>query len=513
MKLGSKVICSALGAVAVAVCVGLLIQRKVVREQSIDLMRETMRVAIRQAENTRSAIAALNRQNAFNREALLAEYKKSGDLRSSTIYQTVPVVAAWNAIAETARFKNFEFRIPKKQARNPVNLPTPEETAILDFLGAGTTNEYFVVDTKNNSIVFAAPIVLTADCLSCHGDPKNSPTGDGKDILGFPMENWKTGEVHGAFVLRSKLDQVDRVVAAAMRQTVSWILPLALLIALGFYAFTRRQINRPLREAISSLTASSDQTGCAARELATSSQTLAAGASEQAASLEESSASLEQMASLTRRNSDHAREANEVARQTRAAAEAGATDMRAMEQAMHEIQASSDNIAKIVNTINEIAFQTNLLALNAAVEAARAGEAGTGFAVVADEVRSLAQRSAIAARETAAKISDSSAKSEHGVRLSGKVMAALHEIVNKAQQVDAAVQQIASASQEQTEGINQISIAINQMDKVTQTNASSAEESASAAEELTAQAGQLRDSVKALRDMIGTETTAVSGRL
>jgi methyl-accepting chemotaxis protein len=121
-----------------------------------------------------------------------------------------------------------------------------------------------------------------------------------------------------------------------------------------------------------------------------------------------------------------------LAKQARQAAERGADDMQAMSQAMQGIKTSSDDIAKIIKTIDEIAFQTNILALNAAVEAARAGEAGMGFAVVADEVRSLAQRSAQAAKETAAKIEGAIAKTTQGVEINVKVAQALHDIVTKA---------------------------------------------------------------------------------
>ncbi len=251
-----------------------------------------------------------------------------------------------------------------------------------------------------------------------------------------------------------------------------------------------------------SLTETSTQLASSADQVSAASQSLAEGASEQAASLEETSASLEEMSSMTRRNADHAQRAKELASHTRHAADTGAADMTAMKQAMDAIAASSDSIAAIIKTIDEIAFQTNILALNAAVEAARAGEAGMGFAVVADEVRNLAQRSAQAARETGQKIADAIRRSQQGVQLSGKVAESLTEIVTKARQVDELVAEIATASHEQSTGIGQVNGAVTQMDKVTQSNAANAEESAAAAEELHAQASALKGAIEQLHALV-----------
>ncbi len=231
----------------------------------------------------------------------------------------------------------------------------------------------------------------------------------------------------------------------------------ALLIGVVLAFFITRGTRRVLSRVGSQLSQGSGQLTAAASEISCSSQSLAEGASEQAATLEETSASLEEISSMTRRNAENAGRAKDLANQTRVAAETGAADMGAMSSAMDAIKASSDNIAKIIKTIDEIAFQTNILALNAAVEAARAREAGAGFAVVADEVRSLAQRSAQAARETADKIEDSINKSANGVQISAKVAASLREIVGKARQVDSIIAEIAQASSEQNGGIGQSS--------------------------------------------------------
>jgi methyl-accepting chemotaxis protein len=201
MTLTTKIISATIGSIAVCVAVGLLVQRKVIRDQGVELTRGTMRAAVLEAENVRESISALNKRNAFNLAQMAEDYRKGGDLRNSTLYHTIPVVAAWEAIAKVAEKEGYEFRIPKHQARNPKNNPLPEEEPILTLLNKGDVEEYFRVDTAKNEIVFARPITLTADCLHCHGDPKTSASGDGKDIVGFPMEGWKVGEVHGAFLL------------------------------------------------------------------------------------------------------------------------------------------------------------------------------------------------------------------------------------------------------------------------------------------------------------------------
>jgi methyl-accepting chemotaxis protein len=281
---------------------------------------------------------------------------------------------------------------------------------------------------------------------------------------------------------------------------------LALAGALGYV--TIHTTNRALTTASRTLDEGASQVTAAASQVSASSQSLAEGASEQAASLEETSSSLEEMASMSKRNSESVQQAKVLSSETRVAADTGTADMQEMKNAMDAIKASSDDIAKIIKTIDEIAFQTNILALNAAVEAARAGEAGAGFAVVADEVRNLAQRSAQSAKETATKIEEAITKSEYGVKISEKVAQSLHAIAEKTRKVDSIVAEIATASNEQNQGVHQVNLAIGQMDKVTQSNASSAEETASAAEELNAQALSLKDAVVELSKLVGHTATS-----
>jgi methyl-accepting chemotaxis protein len=179
--------------------------------------------------------------------------------------------------------------------------------------------------------------------------------------------------------------------------------------------------------------------------------------------------------------------------------------------AMQDISAASDETAKIIRTIDEIAFQTNLLALNAAVEAARAGEAGAGFAVVAAEVRNLAMRAAEAAKNTANLIETTTIKVRDGSLLVSKTADNFTKVASSSNRVKELVEEIAAASHEQAQGVDQINKAVTEMDKVVQQNAANAEESASASEELPAQAEQMKSIVAGLVTVVsGTETASSS---
>ena len=269
-----------------------------------------------------------------------------------------------------------------------------------------------------------------------------------------------------------------------------------------------KSIPRSFMLLIDRLAIGAAQIESASGHIASSSESLASSTTEQAASLEETSASLEEIASMTKNNAENSREAKDLTGAMREVADTGASDMDKMAHAMAAIKESSNNIAKIIKTIDEIAFQTNILALNAAVEAARAGEAGMGFAVVAEEVRNLALRSASAARETAEKIEDSIQKSSAGVQINAKVSQSLADIVSKARQADELVAQISIASNEQSQGIDQINSSVSQMDAMTQNNAAGAEESANVSADLRTQSTQLTQLVQELQTLVGGKSSS-----
>ena len=250
------------------------------------------------------------------------------------------------------------------------------------------------------------------------------------------------------------------------------------------------------------------------QELAGVAEHLSSGAQTQASSLEETAASLEEMTGTVKQNADHTQQASRLALDACEVAGKGGQAVAAAVEAMAAISTSSQRIADITGTIDEIAFQTNLLALNAAVEAARAGEQGRGFAVVASEVRNLAQRSAAAAREIKQLIHDSAAKVTTGGALVNESGRVLQEVVTSTRRVADLIADIAAAVQEQSAGIEQVNKAVIQMDQVTQSNAAQAEELTSTAQALATQAEGLQAMVGHLRSTNGNGSAprGASGR-
>jgi methyl-accepting chemotaxis protein len=258
-------------------------------------------------------------------------------------------------------------------------------------------------------------------------------------------------------------------------------------------------MNQNLSTIVGQVRDSAESVANGSSEISNGSSDLSQRTEQQAASLEETAASMEELTATVKHNAETTRAATELANAAcRAAAEGGAV-VRGVVRTMEEITESSRRMEDILGVIDGIAFQTNILALNAAVEAARAGEQGRGFAVVAGEVRTLAQRSAVAAKEIKSLIGDSVSKVQTGHRLAGTAGETMVGIVEQFERVTQLISEIGVASAEQSRGIDQVGDAVMQLDQVTQQNAALVEESAAAAESLQQQAHRMMQVVSTFR--------------
>lgn len=265
---------------------------------------------------------------------------------------------------------------------------------------------------------------------------------------------------------------------------------------------------------VARITDVADQVRGGASEITSAAQDLASRAETQAATLEQSAAALTQMSASVTSTADRARQAEHASRQNRDIAQSSTEIVRDAVTAMRGIEASSEQITRIISVIDDIAFQTNLLALNAGVEAARAGEAGRGFAVVASEVRGLAQRASGSAREIKLLISESASQVKAGSALVGRTGDSLEQILVKAKEVSDQISAIALAANEQAIGLIEVNTGVNQLDQVTQQNAAVAEQANAAAASLQQRAEDLTQEISGFRVAAhGVRTSASRGRM
>ena len=254
-----------------------------------------------------------------------------------------------------------------------------------------------------------------------------------------------------------------------------------------------RKINHNLSDTLAQIDLSAEQVSSGSEQVSTGAQALAQGATEQASAVEELSATINEIANGAKKNAENGETAMRQSQESGNLVLESAKYMEEMVEAMGSISQSSQEIGRIISTIENIAFQTNILALNAAVEAARAGSAGKGFAVVADEVRNLATKSDQAAKATKELIDHSIESVQGGNEIVKKVSDALSKTVEASNLAMGSLKEITKAVEAEAESISQVTEGIDQISSVVQTNSATSEESAAASEELSSQASLMKE--------------------
>ena len=243
------------------------------------------------------------------------------------------------------------------------------------------------------------------------------------------------------------------------------------------------------------MNASSQEVMIGSSQMANGSQVLADGTTKQANAIEELTATITDISKHVQLNAENAAKAEKLSSDVQNKVIFQNEEMTNMLNAMADIEDKSNEIGKIIKTIDDIAFQTNILALNAAVEAARAGAAGKGFAVVADEVRNLASKSAEAAKNTTNLISASIDAVNNGAAIANSTAESMKEVMEISKETNSLIINIATATNEQADAISQVTIGLDQISQVVQQNSATAEETAASCEELSGQSRLLKEQV------------------
>ncbi|MGZ3809169.1 MAG: methyl-accepting chemotaxis protein, partial [Bacteriovorax sp.] len=486
-------------------------------------------------------------------QQMKSKYKSSQEMTKEDkelVLKQVPIVAAMKIGAKDSEKDDYDFRVFSNVARNEGNQSTPEESVIFKKFEADPNLKEHVVNSGAFITVYR-PVRISKEqgCLNCHGDPKNSPWDNGRDILGYQMENMKEKGLRGVFAIKT---DVAKVIKKESDKTMfSSTLVLTLLIIGGggtalFFAVL--MINKPIKNLNNiahDLNESGDNVSSAAAQIASAAEELSQAATEQAASLQETSSSIEEISSMIDNTTKNAQQSSIASEQSLKAAERGKEVVGHMIQAIGDINTSNtgiieqihetnkeiENIIKIINeignktkVINEIVFQTKLLSFNASVEAARAGDQGKGFSVVAEEIGNLASMSGAAAHEITSMLDqstktveaiirdsqekigrlvlDGKEKVETGTHVAQECGDVLNEIVSSVGSVSKMVNEISIAAQEQAQGVHEITKALTHLDQVTHQNTSNSAESANAAVNLSKQAEMLNALVQKLVETI-----------
>jgi methyl-accepting chemotaxis protein len=482
-------------------------------KQGVQSLIEKSQSILRRSHAGAAYVAEMGQLKTLEKEAVerFPDGRLSEEMKER-LFRSVPIVAGMKIASMNAEADQYDFRVAANNARNPKNSATAQEKEWLAYFEKNPTIEEKVVEDVEGGVVrVIAPVRISEaqGCLTCHGHPSTSPWGNGKDILGYTLENMKDGDLKGLFIITSSLAPVKAQIDSATLGIVFGALGFTVIALILGILLVRKPI-RGIMAAAKRLEGSAQDLNGASQGIASSSEQLSRSTDTQAAALTETAASLEEISAMIKKTSENADESARHSKTSFSQVRQGVDAIREMvagierieegnQMLMNQVKEGNHEISQIMSVIsaidektrviNDIVFQTKLLSFNASVEAARAGEHGKGFSVVAEEIGKLAEVSGRSSKEISDLLGQSIQKVE-GIlettqsRIEGAMKEGeqrihegretamgcertLAEILSSVELVDQRVEEIARASAEQNIGVEEINKAVVQLSEAT----------------------------------------------